>query len=186
MVSHQVIQVNDTSGGLACLAGVCVSELGGNGGGLKEPAPSARLLRAIVVVVVVVRLEVLLADEQLADRGQPSVHIHVQSKKPLAQPLRVHHREAVEDEVPLFGVITGVHTTPNNHFFFIRGNTVFVDETCGQSRSLGEQIQVRRGLLLLMLLLSVASSSSPVVSRKFPLIYRPQCHHWVGNIYFGN
>lgn len=78
-VPYQLIQVNDTGGGVTCLRGVCVSELRGDGGGLEQPASVNRLIR-MVGVVVVVRLKVLLAHEQLADNVERSVYIHVQSK----------------------------------------------------------------------------------------------------------
>lgn len=35
VLTNQLIQVNDTGGGVTRLTGVCVSELGGNGGGLE-------------------------------------------------------------------------------------------------------------------------------------------------------
>lgn len=69
-----------------------------------------------VVVVVVVRLEVLLADEQLVDNVERSVCVHVQSKQPLPQSLWVDHREPMKDEVPAFYSIAGVNATFMNHF----------------------------------------------------------------------
>lgn len=115
--TYQFIQVNDTGCGVSRLTGVCVSELGGDGGGLEEPGPASRLVRAVVVVIVV-RLKVLLADEQLVDNAEGSVYVHVQGKQPLPQSLWVDHWKPMKGEVPAFGITAGVNATLVNHFFF--------------------------------------------------------------------
>lgn len=114
-MTHQVIQVTDTGGGVTCLRGVGLSEPGGDGGGPEDPAPAWRLMRACVVVV---RLKVFLADEQLADNVERSVYIHVQSAQPLPQSLRVSERKAMKGELWTFGVRAGVNATLEDHLVF--------------------------------------------------------------------
>lgn len=116
--TYQLIQVNDTGCGVSCLAGVCVSELGGHGGGLEDAGPASRLGRAVAVVIVV-RLKVLLADEQLVDNEEGGVYVHVQGKQPLPQSLRVDHWKPMKGEVPAFDITAGVNATLVNHFFFL-------------------------------------------------------------------
>ncbi len=119
LLAHQLIQVNDTGGGVTCLTGV--SELGGDGGALEEPGPAARLIRDVVVVV---RLEVLLADEQLAEGVERSVYIHVEGEQPLPQSLPVDERKPMKDEVRAFGAPARINATLVDHLLAMQRQEV--------------------------------------------------------------
>lgn len=100
--TNQVIQVNNTCGGaVTCLSSLCLFELGGNSGDLKQPPPAGRMLRTVAVVVVV-RLEVLLTDEHIVEHVERSVYVHVQGKQPLPQSLWVHHWKPMEEQFRAF------------------------------------------------------------------------------------
>lgn len=106
--------MEDTDGVVTCLRGECVVELGGDGGGLEEAAPADRLVRGVVVIVVV-RLEVLLADEELVEDVGRSVYMHVQSKQPLLQSHRVDEGEPVKDDAATFRGEAVLDATPVHH-----------------------------------------------------------------------
>ena len=112
--------MEDTDGVVTCLGGERVVELGGDGGGLEEAAPADRLVRAAVVVVVV-RLEVLLADEELAEDVGRSVDMHVQSKQPLLQSHRVAEGEPVEGDAAALRGEAVLDATPVHHLCLCPG-----------------------------------------------------------------
>lgn len=92
-----------------------MSELCGDSVGFEESASAGLLIRGFDVVI---RLKMLLADEKLAEDVERSVYIHVQSKQPLPESVRVSQREPMKREVRAFCVPAVIDATSVNHFFY--------------------------------------------------------------------
>lgn len=79
-------------------------------------SPAALVIQRVAVVV---RSEVVLTHEELAEDVQRSVYIHVETEQPLPQFLRVAQWKPVEDYARSFNAETGVDAALDNHFLNI-------------------------------------------------------------------